>query len=262
MIAIGQLAGNGNDVMKASIVAAVIIGIVVHFGSSIAADRPTRSEPQSKRELRIAVEGSALASPGRDRQDRPNIVLILLDDVAFADTSTFGGIAQTPALSRLAEEGLRYNRFHTVGICSPTRAALLSGRNHHRVGYGSMSSSDYPGYNQIWPKSAASIAEVLSQNGYSTAAFGKWHNTPAKEITPVGPFDRWPTGLGFEYYYGNMLGMTSEWEPSLWRNTVPVQQAKTMEQGYYLTTDLVNEAIRWIQTQESLARGNPYFVYF
>ena len=147
----------------------------------------------------------------------PNVVLILLDDVGFGATSTFGGPVPSPALEQLAKSGLRYNRFHVNSLCSPTRAALLSGRNDHEIGFGMVveAASGYPGYNSIWPKSAASIAEVLKQNGYSTAAFGKWHNTPPWEISPAGPFNHWPTGLGFEYYYGFMFGETSEWEPRL-----------------------------------------------
>ena len=157
--------------------------------------------------------------------ERPNIVVILLDDVGFGAVSTFGGPAQTRALDRLAAEGLRYNRFHVTALCSPTRAALLSGRNDHAMGFGTVeeAATDDPGYNMIWPKSAASLADVLRRNGYSTSAFGKWHNTPHQEITPVGPFDRWPTGLGFEHFYGFMGGWDNHWEPSrLYRNTTPV----------------------------------------
>ena len=192
----------------------------------------------------------------------PNILLILLDDVGFADTSTFGGFAQTPVLDRLAAEGLRYNQFHTAAICSPTRAALLSGRNQHRIGYGSFGGVGYPGYDGIWKKNAVSVAELLRRNGYSTAAFGKWHNTPFQEISPIGPFDRWPTGLGFEYFYGNLLGMSSQWEPELWRNTQMVAPPATAEQGYHFTTDITDEAIRWLHTHESLAPEQPYFLYF
>lgn len=192
----------------------------------------------------------------------PNILLILLDDVGFADTSTFGGRAQTPALDRLAAEGLRYNRFHTAAICSPTRAALLSGRNAHRVGYGAFGGIGYPGYDGLWKKNAVSVAEVLRRNGYSTAVFGKWHNTPYYEMTPVGPFDRWPTQLGFEYFYGFMGGVTSQWEPELWRNTVPVPAPATPEQGYHFTTDIADEAIRWVRTHDAIAPQKPYFLYF
>lgn len=128
---------------------------------------------------------------------------------------------ETPNLEKLAANGLRYNSFHVNAMCSPTRGALLSGRNNHQMGFGPIteSASGYPGYNSVWPKSSASIAEVLKQNGYSTAAFGKWHNTPVWEVSPAGPFERWPTGLGFEYFYGFMSASTSQWEPNLYRRT-------------------------------------------
>ena len=194
----------------------------------------------------------------------PNVVVILLDDAGFAAASTFGGLAETPTMTRIADEGVRYNRFHVTAVCSPTRAALLSGRNSHQVGYGGTSelASGFPGYNNNWPKSAATIAEVLKGNGYSTAAFGKWHNTPSWAVSPVGPFDRWPTGMGFESFYGFMLGETSQWEPLLWRNTTPVEPPATPEQGYHFTVDIADQAIRWVHTQETLAPDKPYFLYF
>lgn len=197
----------------------------------------------------------------------PNVVLILLDDIGFADTSTFGGLAQTPQLDALAARGLRYNNFHTTAICSATRAALLSGRNHHRVGFGTVAdyARGYPGYDSVWKKSTASIAQVLRSNGYSTAAFGKWHNTPDWEITPIGPYERWPTGLGFDFFYGFMgpKGAENQWEPTkLYRNTLPVDAPATPEQGYHLTTDLTDEAIRWIRIHQASASDRPYFVYF
>ena len=151
----------------------------------------------------------------------PNVVVILLDDVGFGQPGTFGGPVPTPNIDKLASQGLRYNQFHTTAICSPTRAALLTGRNHHQVAFGTITelSTGYPGYNSIWPKSTASIARVLKENGYSTAAWGKWHNAPDWETSPIGPFDHWPTSLGFEYWYGFQGGETSQWEPQLFRNT-------------------------------------------
>ena len=162
----------------------------------------------------------------------PNVVLILLDDVAFGNTSLMGGTAQTPVIEKLAAQGLLYNRFHVCPMSSPTRASLLTGRNPHQVGFGNTTeiAAGFPGYNSIWPKSASTMAEVLRQNGYSTAAFGKWHNTPVWEVSPTGPFDRWPTGLGFEYFYGFMGGATSQWEPRLYRNTVAVEPPATPQQ--------------------------------
>ncbi len=194
----------------------------------------------------------------------PNVLLVLLDDVGFGAAGTFGGPTETPALDRLAAQGLRYNQFHTTALCSPTRAALLSGRNHHRASFGTVTEigNSHPGYNAFWPKSVASLPEVLRRNGYSTAAFGKWHNTPPWEISPVGPFDRWPTGLGFEYFYGFMLGEASQWETPLYRNTTPVEPGKSPQEGYHVTTDLVDDAIRWVHTHESVTPDKPYFLYF
>lgn len=214
----------------------------------------------------VARDAGAISSaPARSAAARPNVVIILLDDAGFGGASAFGGPARTATLDRLAAQGLRYNRFHVAAICSATRAALLSGRNDHAVGFGTVeeAATDDPGYNAIWPRSAASIAQVLRQDGYSTAAFGKWHNTPHQEITPIGPFDRWPTGLGFEYFYGFMGGWDNHWEPSrLYRNTTAVEAAKSPEQGYYLTTDLTDDAISWVRTQRSLAPDKPYLMYF
>jgi len=194
----------------------------------------------------------------------PNVVLILIDDIGFGHPGTFGGPIPTPALDRLANRGLRYNTFHTTAICSPTRAALLTGRNHHQVATGTITelSTGYPGYNSIWPKETASIAEILKDNGYNTAAWGKWHNTPDWETSPIGPFDHWPTGLGFEYFYGFQGGETSQWEPQLFRNTTPVEPPKRPEEGYHLTEDLVDDAIGWINQQQSISPDKPFFVYF
>lgn len=194
----------------------------------------------------------------------PNVVLIMLDDLGFGQPGTFGGPVPTPALDALADTGLRYNRFHTTAICSPTRAALLTGRNHHQVGMGTITelATGYPGYNSVWPKSTASVARILRDNGYSTAAFGKWHNTPDWETQPNGPFNHWPTGLGFDYWYGFQGGETSQWEPQLYRNTLAVEPAKRPEEGYHLTTDLVDDAISWVKREQAVTPDKPYFVYF
>ena len=194
----------------------------------------------------------------------PNIVLILLDDVGFGATSTTGGPVATPALEKLASSGLRYNEFHVNALCSPTRAALLSGRNDHQLGFGTVieGASGYPGYNARWPKTAVSLPEVLRRNGYSTAAFGKWHNTPTQEINPAGPFDHWPTKLGFEYWYGFQGGENSQWNTRLWRGTTPVEPPATPKQGYHLTTDLANEAISWLHQHDAVANEKPFFLYF
>lgn len=202
--------------------------------------------------------------PVKAPAEAPNIVLVLLDDTGFSATSALGGPVETPELEKLAASGLLYNQFHVTAMCSPTRAALISGRNSHQVGFGSIAeyATGYPGYNSVWSRSDASVAEVLRQNGYSTAAFGKWHNTPLWEISPAGPFDRWPTGLGFEYFYGFMGAVTSQWEPQLYRNTVAVEPPATPEQGYHLTTDLADEAIRWLHQHDAVVPDKPFFLYF
>jgi arylsulfatase A-like enzyme len=194
----------------------------------------------------------------------PNVVLILLDDVGFGATTVFGGPVDTPTLQALADNGLRYNRFHVNAMCSPTRAALLSGRNSHEIAFGNIEelASGYPGYNTMWPKESASVAEVLKENGYSTAAFGKWHNTPMWEINAAGPFDRWPTGLGFEYFYGFLSAATSQWEPTLYRDTLPVDPRVTRRAGDHLTTDLADEAIGWVHRHDAQAPDKPFFLYF
>jgi arylsulfatase len=206
----------------------------------------------------------AWSKPSTPPRGAPNIVIILIDDAGFAATSGFGAPIETPALDHLATQGLRYNDFNVTAICSPTRAALLTGRNPHKVGFGTVTEvpSGYPGYNMLWKKSTASIAEVLRDNGYSTAAFGKWHNTPYWEISPVGPFDHWPIALGFQYFYGFMAGMDSEFEPRLYENTSPVSPSKTVDEGYYFTTDLADHAITWLHTHAALAPDRPYFMYF
>ena len=194
----------------------------------------------------------------------PNIVLILLDDVGFGAAGTFGGPATTPELDKLAATGVRYNDFNTTALCSPTRAALLTGRNHHQVGFGNLQDvpAGFPGYSTVWHKETASVAEILKDNGYSTAAFGKWHNTPTWEISPVGPFNHWPTGLGFEYFYGFLWGESSQWEPRLYRNTVPVEPPGGYLHGYHLTTDLVNDALHWTREHDAVQPDKPFFLYF
>ena len=196
----------------------------------------------------------------------PNVLVILLDDVGFGHAGAFGGAVATPTMDRLAKEGLRYNSFHTTALCSPTRAALLTGRNHHSVGTGVVieMGTGFPGYTGIVPNTTAGLPEILRQNGYTTAAFGKWHNTPDNEINPAGPFDRWPTGKiwGFEYFYGFMNGETHQYYPVLYRNTTPVAQPKSPEEGYHVTNDLVDEAIGWLNQVRATNPEKPWFAYF
>ena len=191
------------------------------------------------------VPAASWPEPPKAPAGAPNVVLILIDDVGFGATSAFGGPIHTPVFESVANAGLRYNSFHMNALCSPTRAALLTGRNNHQVGFGSIAewSAPYPGYNTVLPKSAATIAEVLKENGYSTSAYGKWHNTPMWEVSPAGPFDRWPTGLGFEHFYGFNQAADSQYYPRIYRDTTPVEPSKSPQDGYHFTTDITDEAI-------------------
>ena len=192
----------------------------------------------------------------------PNIVLILLDDVGFGTCGTFGGPVPTPALDRVAANGLRFNQFHTTALCSPTRAAMLTGRNHHTVHMGGIpeAANVFPGYDSVIPKEAASVAEILKQSGYSTGAFGKWHLTPLWEQTLVGPFDRWPTGLGFERFYGILNAEASQWEPPMFDQTTPVMPYVDRD-DYHMTEDITDKAISWMRVQKASQPQKPFFTY-
>lgn len=192
----------------------------------------------------------------------PNVLVVLLDDVGFSAPSTFGGVAQTDTLQALADEGVSYNQFHVTSLCAPTRAAILTGRNHHQAGFGTVGNAGYPGYNFTWQKDTASLAEVLRLNGYGTAAFGKWHNTAPWEATPAGPYDHWPTSLGFEFFYGFLGGAENQYEPRIWRNTTPVEPKATAEQGYHFIADMADEATRWLRTQDAVYPQKPFFLWF
>jgi arylsulfatase A-like enzyme len=194
----------------------------------------------------------------------PNVVIVLLDDVGFGAASVFGGPCQTPTAESLAADGLRYIRFHTTALCSPTRAALLTGRNHHAVGMGGITeiATSAPGYNSMRPNTCAPLAEVLKLNGYSTAQFGKCHEVPVFETTPIGPYDRWPTGSGFDHFYGFIGGENNQYYPALYDGTTPVEPERTPDEGYHLMEDLADKAIMWIRQQKAIAPDKPFFVYF
>jgi len=194
----------------------------------------------------------------------PNVLIILLDDVGFGAASAFGGPCKTPIAENLASGGLRFNRFHTTALCSPTRAALLSGRNHHSVGMGGVTeiATSAPGYSSVRPKTAAPLAETLRLNGYSTAQLGKCHEVPVWQTSPMGPFDQWPTGSGFEYFYGFIGGETNQWYPSLYDGVTPIEAPGTPEEGYHFTADMTDKAIAWMRQQRSLATEKPFFMYF
>lgn len=202
--------------------------------------------------------------PLRPPAGAPNVLVVLLDDAGFGSSSAFGGPCRTPTFERLAGNGLRYTRFHTTAICSPTRQALLTGRNHHSVGMGTVAdlATSAPGYTSLRPNTAATIAEMLRLNGYSTAQFGKCHEVPTWETGPVGPFDRWPTGSGFEYFYGFVGGETSQFYPSLIEGTTPVHPDRTPEEGYHFSEDVAAKARQWLGQQRSLAPDKPFLLYF
>jgi arylsulfatase len=200
----------------------------------------------------------------RPPEGAPNVLIVLLDDAGFGSSSAFGGPCETPTFEKLANGGLRYNRFHTTALCAPTRAALLTGRNHHSVGMACVTeiATSAPGYTSLRPNTKAPLAETLKLNGYSTAQFGKCHEVPVFQNSPLGPFDMWPTGSGFEYFYGFIGGEDNQYYPSLYEGTIPIEVEKTPEEGYHLTEDLADKAIDWIRTQKSLVPDKPFFVYF
>ncbi|WP_293081226.1 MULTISPECIES: arylsulfatase [unclassified Moorena] len=195
-------------------------------------------------------------------ENPPNILIILLDDVGFGQPDTFGGEIHMPTLSRLWDEGIAYNTFHTTAICSPTRAALLTGRNHHRAQSGTIAefAVDWDGYLGVIPKTTATVAEVLREYGYKTSAFGKWHNTPANETTAMGPFDRWPTGHGFDYFYGFLAGETSQYEPRLYENLNPIEPPH--DETYHLSEDMADKAIAWMRHHRSYSPDKPFLMYW
>jgi arylsulfatase A-like enzyme len=203
--------------------------------------------------------------PLRPPAGAPNVLVILLDDVGFGASSAFGGPCATPTAERLAENGLKYNRFHTTALCSPTRQALLTGRNHHSVGMGGITeiATSAPGYNSIRPNTAAPLAETLKLNGYSTAQFGKCHEVPVWETSPLGPFDAWPSGGGgFEHFYGFIGGETNQYAPALYDGTVPIEPDRSPEEGYHVTEDMTDRAIDWVRQQKALMPDKPFFAYF
>ena len=201
----------------------------------------------------------------RPPKGAPNVLVILIDDVGFGATSAFGGPCQTPNFEKLAKGGLKYTRFHTTALCSPTRQALLTGRNHHSVGMGGITeiATAAPGYNSVLPNTKAPLALTLKLNGYSTAQFGKCHEVPVWQTSPAGPFNAWPTGGGgFEYFYGFIGGENNQWDPALYEGTTPIEPPKTPAEGYHLTEDLTDKAIAWTRQQKALMADKPFFMYF
>jgi len=266
----------------------MIPGSVVRLVSALyvlaSLSSPALAQEQRKADVQVSGTPSVLPQPdfhfsgdvGRTYRDSdpaqfpqpmqapkgaPNIVLILLDDVGFGQFSTFGGGVPSPTMDRLAAEGLRYNRFHTTALCSPTRAALLTGRNAHSAATGIITegATGYDGYTGILPRSTGVVAEVLRQNGYMTAMIGKNHNTPTWETSAAGPFDRWPNGLGFDYFYGFNGGDTNQWNPLVFENHNLV--TPSTDPNYHLTVDLADHAISWVRKVKSIAPDRPFFLY-
>lgn len=192
----------------------------------------------------------------------PNVVVVLIDDIGFGATAPFGGAIQTPTFERLASNGLRFNRFHTTALCSPTRASLLSGRNHHNVNVGSVMevATGFPGNLGMRPNDAKYFAETLRHNGYSTAAFGKWHETPTWEVSISGPYFRWPTHSGFDKFYGFIGGETNQWEPVIFDGVTRVP--KKEQEDYHFTTDMTTEAVEWVKFQQAMTPDKPFFIYY
>jgi arylsulfatase A-like enzyme len=195
----------------------------------------------------------------------PNVLIVLIDDAGFGSSSAFGGPCQTPNAEKLAAAGLKYTRFHTTALCSPSRQALLTGRNHHSCGMGGITeiATGAPGYNSVLPNTISPLARTLKLNGYATAQFGKCHEVPVWQTSPVGPFDAWPTGGGgFEYFYGFVGGEANQWYPTLYEGTTPVENKRTPEEGYHFMEDMTDKAVAWIGQQKALTPDKPFFVYF
>jgi len=247
-----------------------LVGLSFADRAAVTAQQPTQEvlpkpEPPFRGTVGRTVKGSKPDFPKGVEAPKgaPNVLLILTDDVGFGATSPFGGPIQTPTFQKLANEGLRYNMFHTTALCSPTRAALITGRNHHSVASGVITefATGFPGYNSLVPRSAGSIGEGLKGNGYNTSWFGKMHNVPDWMSSQAGPFDLWPSGLGFEFFYGFLGGDSDQWHPALYENTRPIEPY-VGKPNYILDVDLADKAIDWLRMQHALAPNKPWFLYY
>ncbi len=251
------------------ILASFIVMVLMQYAPAVAQEILPFPPTPSASKAGVTIESSIYKKrqePKRLKGSPPNILIILMDDVGPATPSTFGGEIHTPTLERVVKNGISYNRFHTTAMCSPTRASLLTGRNHTRVGNGQIAAiaNDFDGFSGTIPKSSATMAEVLKAYGYNTAAWGKWHNTPEEQITSKGPFEYWPTGYGFEYFYGFLAGEASQYEPTLVRNTSYVSRPETSggNDHYHLSEDIADDAIHWLREQKAYAPENPWFMYW
>ena len=223
-------------------------------------------DPPFRGEINVAFTDSKadFPEPLRAPEGAPDVLIIVGDDIGYGHMGAFGGPARTPTFDRLAEQGLKYTHYHVTAVCSASRACLLTGRNSHSVGMGVIpeTSTGFPGYNALIPRSAATVFEILRQNGYGTAWIGKTHLTPLHEATVAGPFDRWPGGMGAEYFYGFFGAGVSQWHPPLWENTTPLEAPRTPEQGYHLEADMADRTIAWIERQKSIHPEKPWIAYF
>ncbi len=247
---------------------ALVCGAILAAGGAPAQTNVPQPDPEFQgviaRTYDQATPDPSLFRPRPAPEGAPNILLVLIDDAGYGASSAFGGPSHTPTLEKLAAEGLRYTRFHTTAVCSPTRAALLTGHNHHSAGTGIImeTTTGFPGYTGIIPQNTASIGQILRDNGYSTAWIGKNHNTVGLQTSMVGPFTRWPNQLGFDYFYGFMSGEMDQWYPTIYENQNPVQAWGTPEEGYNLGIDLTDKAITWMRYQHAIAPDRPFLLYY
>ena len=244
-----------------------LLAFAVVSTSALAQEVLPRPDPPFKGKIgRTAKESTpdfpkAVTAP----KGAPNVLLILTDDVGFGAASTFGGAIPTPTFDQLAKAGLRYNTFHTTALCSPTRAALITGRNHHTNATGVITEmgTGFPGYNSLMPKSSGTVGEILKQNGYNTAWFGKNHNVPDWQSSQAGPFDLWPTALGFEYFYGFIGGDTDQWHSAIFEGTRPIEpEEQRGPNPKHFDELMADKAIAWIRQQHALAPDRPFFAYY
>ena len=251
----------------------LMVGFVAGLSAGLTAAEPSGSTPKVLPPPAPAFRGTInlrakdstpdFPQPARAPHGAPNVLLILLDDVGFGASSAFGGPCQTPVLEALAKRGLRYTQFHTTALCSPTRAALITGRNHHVVHSAAITeaATGFPGYDSVMQKETATVAEVLKLNAWSTAWFGKNHNVPDWQTSQAGPFDLWPTGLGFEHFFGFIGGDTHQWRPAAIEGTKPVEPYLD-NPDYHFDDDLADRAVKWIRTQQAVAPEKPFFLYY
>lgn len=245
---------------------AAAVGIVSAQSPTDSLDRTVLPIHEPKREPITTLDARDAKAPPRFEvkapAGAPNVVIVLIDDIGFGASSAFGGPIQMPTLDKLAAQGLKFNRFHTTALCSPTRVALLTGHNHHANNAGAIMelATGFPGNTGIRPREITTLAEILRQNGFSTAAFGKYHETPPWEVSVSGPYDRWPTGSGFDKFYGFIGGETNQWAPAIYDGVVRVEPPQTP--GYHFTTDMTDKAIQWVSAQKSLTPDKPFYVYF